>query len=107
MSDFSAAERAAVYRAIAARRDVRADFVADDVPDDVLLRVLGAAHQAPSVGLSQPWRFVIVRDAVTRGAVYQAFERANAEAAAMYAGEERARYGALRLQGIREAPVNL
>lgn len=107
MSDFSETERAAVYRAIAARRDVRADFTADAVSDDVLLRVLAAAHRAPSVGLSQPWRFVVVRDAATRSAVHDAFERANASAGAIYSGEERERYAALRLQGIEDAPVNL
>lgn len=106
-SDFSASEREAVYRAIRERRDVRADFVADDVPDEVLMRILDAAHRAPSVGLSQPWRFIVVRDRATRGLVRDAFERANAEAAAIYAGEERERYGALRLQGILEAPVNV
>ena len=45
---------------MASRRDVRADFVDTDVPDEVLQRVLGAAHLAPSVGLSQPWRFIVV-----------------------------------------------
>lgn len=107
MSDFSEEERAAVYRAIAARRDVRAGFVPDEISDDVLRRVLGAAHRAPSVGLSQPWRFVVVRDVATRRAVYDAFERANATAAAVYAGETRERYAALRLQGILDAPVSL
>jgi 5,6-dimethylbenzimidazole synthase len=107
MEDFSALERAAVYRAIRSRRDVRSDFTGDDVPDDLLMRVLGAAHAAPSVGLSQPWRFIVVRDAATRGEVRAAFEQANATAAARYEGEQRERYGTLRLQGILEAPVNL
>jgi hypothetical protein len=66
VDDFTAAERAAVYRAIALRRDVRAEFLPDPVDDDVLMRVLGAAHQAPSVGLSQPWRFIVIRDAEKR-----------------------------------------
>lgn len=107
MDDFSELERAAVYRAIRTRRDVRADFTGDDVPDDLLMRVLAAAHAAPSVGLSQPWRFIVVRDAATRGEVRAAFVQANGAAAARYTGEQRERYGALRLQGILEAPVNL
>jgi len=106
-SAFSAAERAAVYRAIGSRRDVRADFVGDEVPDAVLERVLAAANRAPSVGLSQPWRFIVVRDPASRQRVRAAFEAANAAAATIYTGEERERYARLSLQGILEAPVNI
>jgi 5,6-dimethylbenzimidazole synthase len=106
-SGFSAAERAAVYRAIGSRRDVRADFIGDTVPDDVLDRVLAAANLAPSVGLSQPWRFIVVRDLASRTRVRAAFEAANATASAAYTGEELERYARLTLQGILEAPVNI
>ncbi len=106
-ADFSAAERAALYRAIALRRDVRAEFLADPVGDDVLARVLGAAHQAPSVGLSQPWRFIVVRDIATRRAVHTAFSRANEDAAAAYELAAATRYRSLRLAGILDAPVNV
>jgi 5,6-dimethylbenzimidazole synthase len=105
--DFSASERAALYRAISARRDVRADFSPDPIDDDVLERVLGAAHQAPSVGLSQPWRFIVVRDLATRRSVHQAFSRANAAAIAAYDEATADRYRALRLEGILGAPVNV
>ena len=60
-----AADRDGLYRAVAARRDVRR-YRPDPVPDEVLTRVLTAAHQAPSVGHSQPWRFVVVRDPAVR-----------------------------------------
>jgi 5,6-dimethylbenzimidazole synthase len=106
-SDFSAADRAAVYRAIESRRDVRAHFVSDDVPEDVLLRVLEAAHRAPSVGLSQPWRFIVVRSEETRAAVHEAFLAANARASGIYADDRAEAYRALRLEGIRTAPVNV
>ena len=56
----------AFYRLVAARRDMRNGFRADPVSDEVLTRVLAAAHQAPSVGLSQPWDFIIVRDREVR-----------------------------------------
>ena len=105
--DFSAAERAALYRAIALRRDVRAEFLPDPVGDDVLARILGAAHQAPSVGLSQPWHFIVVRDRATRSAVHAEFTRANAAAAAAYDAADAERYRGLRLAGILEAPVNV
>jgi 5,6-dimethylbenzimidazole synthase len=105
--DFSLEERDALYRAIALRRDVRAEFVPDPVDDDVLARILGAAHQAPSVGLSQPWRFIVIRDPATRSAVHDAFSRANAEAAREYDPETAARYRDLRLAGILDAPINV
>jgi 5,6-dimethylbenzimidazole synthase len=106
-SEFSTAERDALYRAIALRRDVRAEFLSDPVGDDVLMRVLAAAHQAPSVGLSQPWRFIVVRDFAKRSAVNQAFERANARAAAAYDDATSEAYRGLRLAGILDAPVNI
>jgi len=56
----------AFYRLAAARRDMRNGFLPDPVSDEVLTRVLTAAHQAPSVGLSQPWDFLIVRDRAVR-----------------------------------------
>jgi len=105
--DFSPAERAALYRAIALRRDVRAEFTAEPVRDDVLARVLGAAHQAPSVGLSQPWRFIVVRDPETRRAAHAAFARANASARDAYDADTSRDYDELRLEGILDAPVNV
>lgn len=107
MSDFTPSERAAVYRAIRARRDVRSHFSGTPVDDDVLMRILEAAHNAPSVGLSQPWRFIVVRDLATRTAVRAAFADANAAAGRTYAGERAGRYRALRLEGIVDAPVNV
>ena len=55
-----------IYEVIASRRDVRNGFTMAPVDDDVLTRVLGAAHQAPSVGFSQPWDFIVIRDETTR-----------------------------------------
>ena len=63
---FSDAERAAIYRTIFNRRDVRGQFLPDPVPQEVLARVLTAAHFAPSVGYMQPWRFIRITDAGLR-----------------------------------------
>jgi 5,6-dimethylbenzimidazole synthase len=104
---FSEPERAAVYRAIGARRDVRHGFVDRPLPDDLLQRLLSAAHSAPSVGFMQPWRFIVIRNLATRKAVHTIFQEANTQAAASYAGERGEQYAALRLQGILEAPQNL
>ncbi len=104
---FSAAERAAVYRAIETRRDVRDQFLPDPLPDALVARLLGAAHNAPSVGFMQPWSFILVRDASVREAAWQAFDRANGEAAEMFEGERRDSYRSLKLEGIRKAPLSI
>jgi nicotinate-nucleotide--dimethylbenzimidazole phosphoribosyltransferase len=103
---FPEADRQALYRVIAARRDVRR-FRADPIPDDVLERVLGAAHAAPSVGHSQPWRFVVVTEAATREQAALMADRARlAQAAGMDPGSARALLD-LQLEGLREAPVGV
>jgi len=104
---FSEEERRGVYRAIYERRDVRSHFLPDPVPDDVLGRILDAAHHAPSVGFMQPWDFLVIRDATIRNAVYRNFECASRCAAEVYDGEQRKLYDSLKLAGIVEAPVNV
>jgi len=104
---FNEADRDAVYRVIAARRDVRRGFTDRPLPDEVLKRLLAAAHCAPSVGLMQPSRFIVIRDLATRTAVHNIFQEANQEAAATYERELRDQYASLKLEGILEAPQNL
>ena len=104
---FSDSDRAAVYRAILTRRDVRAQFRPDPVPREVLLRILNAAHHAPSVGFSQPWNFVVIESSEQRLAVKAMFERENAKAAENYSGERADLYRSLKLEGILDSPVNL
>jgi 5,6-dimethylbenzimidazole synthase len=104
---FSDEERRGVYRAIYERRDVRSQFLPDPVPDDVLGRILDAAHHAPSVGFMQPWDFLVIRDIVVRRAVFRNFEQASRHAADNYEGEQRKLYDSLKLAGIVEAPVNI
>jgi 5,6-dimethylbenzimidazole synthase len=106
-NSFSEEERAAVYRAIATRRDVRRGFIAEPLPDEVLHRILAAAHSAPSVGLMQPSRFIVIRDRATRQAIHDIFANANSAALATYTGPQREQYSSLKLEGIREAPQNL
>jgi 5,6-dimethylbenzimidazole synthase len=104
---FSEAERRGVYRAIYERRDIRSHFLPDPIPPAVLGRILNAAHHSPSVGLMQPWDFIIIQDQAVRQAVYACFLEANRSAAERYTGEQRALYDGLKLQGICEAPLNL
>jgi 5,6-dimethylbenzimidazole synthase len=104
---FSDSERAAVYRAIFERRDVRRNFLSTPIPPDVLTRILTAAHHAGSVGFMQPWDFVVIRQRGTKRAVKQLFKKTNAEAALQYQGARATLYRSLKLEGIEEAPVNL
>lgn len=104
---FSEEERRGVYRAIYERRDVRSHFLPEPVPNEVLGRILDAAHHAPSVGFMQPWDFVVIRDISIRQAVHRNFECAGSRAAEVYAGEQQRLYDGLKLAGILEAPVNI
>jgi nicotinate-nucleotide--dimethylbenzimidazole phosphoribosyltransferase len=99
--------RKAVYDVIALRRDVR-HFVRDqDVDPETVLRILGAAHLAPSVGFSQPWGFVVVRDAQVRERIRESFLRCREAEAARFPPERRERYLTYRLEGLVDAPVNV
>ncbi|WP_284777468.1 5,6-dimethylbenzimidazole synthase [Agrobacterium sp. lyk4-40-TYG-31] len=104
---FSDTEKAAVYRAIETRRDVRDQFLPDALPDELVARLLAAAHAAPSVGFMQPWNFTLVTDALVRQQAWEAFSRANAEAAEMFAQESQTLYRSLKLEGIRKAPLSI
>ena len=104
---FSPEEQAAVYRAIFSRRDVRSQFTQRPLDDSTLMRLLTAAHHAPSVGFMQPWNFVVIRDVAVKARVQQAFAAANAEAKTMFPEHRRPLYSSLKLEGITQAPVNL
>lgn len=104
---FSDAEKRAVYKVIETRRDVRDQFLPDPVCDDILKRLLIAAHMAPSVGFMQPWDFIIIKSAQTKGKIWEAFNTANMEAEALFEGGQQSLYRSLKLEGIRKAPVNI
>ena len=88
------------------RRDVRR-FRRDPLPPGTLERLIEAACLSPSVGLSQPWRFVIVDDPARRQAVRTEFKACNADALQSYVGELAAKYAKLKLAGLEEAPCQL
>jgi len=106
-TSFNEADRSAIYRAIALRRDVRRGFLDRPLPGELLKRLLAAAHNAPSVGLMQPSRFIVIRNLDTRRAVYNIFKDANADARELYEGEKKEKYDALKLEGILKAPQNI
>ncbi|HLG56548.1 MAG TPA: 5,6-dimethylbenzimidazole synthase [Vicinamibacterales bacterium] len=107
VTPFSDHERQGVYRAIYERRDVRSRFVPQPLPDKVLSRILDAAHHAPSVGLMQPWAFIVIADAEIRREVREQFDAANQRAADAYAGERRDLYDRLKLDAIVDSAVNV
>ena len=104
---FTQEARDAIYQAIFSRRDVRGQFLPTPVPDEVLSRILTAAHYAPSVGFMQPWNFLVVRSQDTKRRVHDAFAKAHAEAADMFEGDKRAVYQKLKLEGIVESPIGI
>ena len=106
VEEFSAADREVFYRVIERRRDVRA-FRPDPIPSETLYRILGAAHHAPSVGLMQPWNFIVIQEADTKARIKGIFLEENEKAAAHYSGPRANLYRSLKLEGIQEAPVNL
>ncbi len=88
------------------RRDVR-HFQTESLPDGLLEELLQLATLAPSVGLSEPWRFISVSSAEIRASVRAEFERSNAEALGGYCGEQASLYAKLKLAGLDRAPVHL
>lgn len=101
------AEREAVYKTIFGRRDVRRFFKPDPVPQEVLARILKAAHHAGSVGYMQPWNFIVINDEKVKREVHRSFQKEREEAAQLFDPERRAKYLSYKLEGILEAPINL
>ena len=105
-NEFPPARKQGVYDAIVGRRDVRA-FLPDPVSDEVLGRLLVAAHHGPSVGFMQPWNFLVIRDPALRARIRAHVDEERIEAAKAFTGERREKYLTLKLEGILEAPLNL
>ncbi|TDC00718.1 5,6-dimethylbenzimidazole synthase [Micromonospora fluostatini] len=103
---FPEAARQAFYDVLAARRDMRR-FRPDPVDPEILTRVLAAAHAAPSVGHSQPWRFVLVRDPATRERAALMADQQRLRQVEQMDPESGLRLLDLQLEGIREAPLGV
>ncbi|MFC8509111.1 nicotinate-nucleotide--dimethylbenzimidazole phosphoribosyltransferase [Streptomyces sp. NPDC057411] len=101
------AEREAVLRVMRERRDIRNGFRSDPIPHEVLLRVLEAAHTAPSVGHSQPWDFVVIRSAETRRTMHElAAHQREAYAKSLPKGRAK-QFKELKIEAILDTPVNI
>lgn len=104
--EFPDAVRSEFYRILGARRDIRS-FKSDAVPDDVLARILAAAHLAGSVGYMQPWNFIVVKDVEIRKAVHQHVDACRIAAAQSFPADLRGKYLNYKLEGILDAPLNI
>lgn len=98
---FSAQDKAAVYRAIAERRDMR-HFSGGTVAPELLARLLNAAHQAPSVGLMQPWRFIRITDPMLRRQIKELVEAERVRTAEAL-GERSSEFMRLKVEGIEDS----
>lgn len=103
---FDAAFRARLYDLLKWRRDVR-HFKRDPLPQGTLERLIAIACLSPSVGLSEPWRFVVVEDDARRAAIRACFEDCNKEALAMQTPDRAALYARLKLAGLDDAPCQV
>ncbi len=96
-----------IYDVIHSRRDVRTQFTGAPVPEAVLQRILAAAHAAPSVGLSQPWDFVIVRDPAVRRAFYDHVQDERAVFAATLGSAAADRFARIKIDGVLESSLSI
>ncbi len=104
---YDEAEREAVLKVMRERRDIRNGFRSDPIPHEVLLRVLEAAHTAPSVGHSQPWDFVVIRSSDTRQTMHElAMRQREAYAKSLPKGRAK-QFKELKIEAILDTPVNI
>ncbi|WP_101257166.1 nicotinate-nucleotide--dimethylbenzimidazole phosphoribosyltransferase [Streptomyces barkulensis] len=104
---YDEAERETLHRLMRERRDIRNGFRSDPIPDDVLLRVLEAAHTAPSVGHSQPWDFVLIRSEETRRTMHELAMRQRDAYARSLPRARAKQFKELKVEAILDTPVNI
>jgi len=105
--EFTDEEKKGLYKAIYSRRDVRSHFTSRSIKDDILSRILNAAHHAPSVGFSQPWNFILIKDITTKKKIKNSFEEEKNRSSKLVEEPKRTKYLSFKLEGILESPINL
>ena len=105
--NFSEQERESFYKVIYSRRDVRSNFTSEQIDDQVLMRILKAGHHAPSVGFSQPWNFILVKNIETRKKIKESFENEKARSSKLIEDPRRSKYLSYKLEGILESSINV
>jgi len=105
--DFSNEEKNGLYKAIFSRRDVRSQFISKPIDDQVLSRILNAAHHAPSVGFSQPWNFILIKDYETRKKIKESFKNEQKRSSQFVEEPQKSKYLSFKLEGILDSPLNV
>jgi len=105
--NFSEQERESFYKVIYSRRDVRSNFTSEQIDDQVLMRILKAGHHAPSVGFSQPWNFILVKNIETREKIKESFENEKARSSKLIKDPRRSKYLSYKLEGILESSIKV
>jgi len=107
VKDFSEEEKKGFYKAIYSRRDVRSHFISKSIEDDILSKILHAAHHAPSVGFSQPWNFILIKNIETKNKIKKSFEEEKKRSSQLIEDPKKSKYISFKLEGILESPVNI
>jgi len=105
--EFSKEEKNGFYKAIFSRRDVRSHFTSRPIDEEIIMKILEAAHHAPSVGFSQPWNFILIKDNKTKKKIKESFEKEREHSAKLVEEPRRSKYLSFKLEGIIDAPVNI
>ncbi|KAG2474075.1 MAG: 5,6-dimethylbenzimidazole synthase [Nitrosopumilales archaeon] len=105
--NFTKDEKDGLYKAIFSRRDVRSHFRSKPIKEEILTRILEAAHHAPSVGFSQPWNFILIKDEETKKKIKESFHKEKKLSQKMVEEPRRSKYISFKLEGILDAPVNV
>ncbi|GKS09497.1 5,6-dimethylbenzimidazole synthase [Paenibacillus chitinolyticus] len=103
---FSSEEREALYKIMYTRRDVRT-FRSDPIPDETVIRLLEAAHHAPSVGFMQPWNFILVKSDEIKERLAWAADKERRALAIHYEGERQDQFLNLKIEGLKQAPLTV
>jgi len=106
---FTMIEKEGLYKAVFSRRDVRSHFINRKIPDDVLVKILNAAHHAPSVGFSQPWDFILIKNKETKLKVKQSFTHEREKTISFLNNDldRQNKYIKMKLEGILESDINI
>ena len=109
LDPFTISEKEGLYKAVFSRRDIRSHFVDKKIPDENLAKILNAAHHAPSVGYSQPWDFILIKNKDTKLKVKNSFIQEREKSISLLDNdlERQDKYVKLKLEGILESDINI
>jgi len=105
--DFTDEEKNGLYKAVYSRRDVRSHFTPKPIDEKSLTKILNAAHHAPSVGFSQPWNFVLIKNKDTKNKIKESFEKERIRSSELVEEPRKSKYLSFKLEGILDSPVNI